>query len=540
MRRRIDMTEVESATKIRGKYLRALENEEWDLLPGPTFVKTFLRTYAEYLGLDSRLLVEEYRQRFERPSTQDLTPFSTRATRGRGARRRRRLARMGPVLVLLGLGVALLGALYLLGSLGPDDEAEAPPSRTGDPAPTPTATPEPERDREQERERRPRQVRLQLIASGPVYVCLVDARRPPGDRRGDAGRGQPAAHVHQPLVPDQLRQRQCAHAREREDVPGGGERRSGGVRAAARPPAATAVGRPAAGLLLVSVRAGIVVTGTEVLVGDHPRRERAVAVGAAARAGRGARRHRGGGRPAGGPPGRPGVPARVDLVITSGGLGPTADDLTAEVVATFSGAAALAGSSAGGADLGDRLRAARALARRRRGLAARREPQAGADPAGLGRPGARRDRPGARGAGRRRAGGARAAGAAARAAADVVDGARDGADALAPGPRGDVRAAHHADHGGARVAARDGPARARSRRRRWRSPRACAAASSRSRRCSLLRPRRRTRRWSPGWWTASASGSSPSTGRRSTTSSRACCSARRCGPWRSRSPAPAA
>ena len=52
MRRRIDMTEVEAATKIRAKYLRALENEEWDLLPGPTFVKTFLRTYAEYLELD--------------------------------------------------------------------------------------------------------------------------------------------------------------------------------------------------------------------------------------------------------------------------------------------------------------------------------------------------------------------------------------------------------------------------------------------------------------------------------------------------------
>ena len=43
--------------------------------PGPTFVKSFLRTYAEYLGLDSRLLVEEYRQRYERPATQDLTPL---------------------------------------------------------------------------------------------------------------------------------------------------------------------------------------------------------------------------------------------------------------------------------------------------------------------------------------------------------------------------------------------------------------------------------------------------------------------------------
>ena len=35
MRNRIDITEVEAATKIRAKYLRALENEEWDLLPGP-------------------------------------------------------------------------------------------------------------------------------------------------------------------------------------------------------------------------------------------------------------------------------------------------------------------------------------------------------------------------------------------------------------------------------------------------------------------------------------------------------------------------
>ena len=94
MRRRIDMTEVEAATKIRAKYLRALENEEWDLLPGPTFVKTFLRTYAEYLELDPRMLVEEYRQRYERPSTQDLTPFGP----GMGGQRRRRRQRrpIGP------------------------------------------------------------------------------------------------------------------------------------------------------------------------------------------------------------------------------------------------------------------------------------------------------------------------------------------------------------------------------------------------------------------------------------------------------------
>jgi cytoskeleton protein RodZ len=172
MRRRIDMTEVETATKIRGRYLRALENEEWDLLPGPTFVKSFLRTYAEYLELDARLLVEEYRQRFERPSTQDLTPFS--AARRGGGRRRRRVAAMGPVLVMGGGALALLAFFLILGITGPDDEETPMPSGGGARAtatPTPTASP----DKEERTPTRPREVRLRLVATGPVYVCLVDS-----------------------------------------------------------------------------------------------------------------------------------------------------------------------------------------------------------------------------------------------------------------------------------------------------------------------------------------------------------------------------
>ena len=179
MRRRIDMTEVETATKIRGKYLRALENEEWDLLPGPTFVKTFLRTYAEYLGLDARLLVEEYRQRYERPSTQDLTPFSAARSRRRGGRRQRRVAAMGPVLVMFGGVVLLLAALWVLGtSPWGDDEDPGEANRVGETTATPTPSEgsgEEEPDRP-ERERRPERVRLQLVATGPVYVCVVDAR----------------------------------------------------------------------------------------------------------------------------------------------------------------------------------------------------------------------------------------------------------------------------------------------------------------------------------------------------------------------------
>jgi hypothetical protein len=51
-------------TKIRGKYLRALEDEQFELLPAQTYVKGFLRTYAEYLGLDGQLYVDEYNSRF--------------------------------------------------------------------------------------------------------------------------------------------------------------------------------------------------------------------------------------------------------------------------------------------------------------------------------------------------------------------------------------------------------------------------------------------------------------------------------------------
>ena len=89
MRRRIDMADVETATKIRAKYLRALESEEWELLPGPTFVKTFLRTYAEALGLDAKLLVDEYKLRHERLSDTELRPISPRS--------RSRSASQGPL-----------------------------------------------------------------------------------------------------------------------------------------------------------------------------------------------------------------------------------------------------------------------------------------------------------------------------------------------------------------------------------------------------------------------------------------------------------
>ena len=70
----------------------------------------------------------------------------------------------------------------------------------------------------------PRRVRLQLVATAPVYVCLVDARGRQVIDEETPGRRQPAPDLRQPLVPHELRQRQREHARERQDVPRGGER----------------------------------------------------------------------------------------------------------------------------------------------------------------------------------------------------------------------------------------------------------------------------------------------------------------------------
>src|SRR5881275_2353121 len=64
LRQGLDFPELEQATKIRGKYLRALEDEEFSVLPAQTYVKGFLRNYAEYLGLDGQLYVDEYNSRF--------------------------------------------------------------------------------------------------------------------------------------------------------------------------------------------------------------------------------------------------------------------------------------------------------------------------------------------------------------------------------------------------------------------------------------------------------------------------------------------
>ena len=174
MRERIDVSEIEATTKIRAKYLRALENEEWGLLPGPTFVKSFLRTYAEALGLDGKSLVEEYRLHHERPSDAMLEPIVSTPQRNR------RQAPSGPsrgYMAAVGvIGAVIVVLIVLLVSGGGSSKK---------PATTKAASAKPAHTRHhakgvvtQRSAGASQVVALSLKPTATIYVCLI----------GDSGR----------------------------------------------------------------------------------------------------------------------------------------------------------------------------------------------------------------------------------------------------------------------------------------------------------------------------------------------------------------
>ena len=109
-RQHLELTEVEQATKIRARYLRALEEETFDVLPAQTYVKGFLRTYADYLGLDGQLYVDEYNSRYATGEDELREPVVARRSSGVPSRHRR-LERRGVVLALV--GIAVLSALFI-------------------------------------------------------------------------------------------------------------------------------------------------------------------------------------------------------------------------------------------------------------------------------------------------------------------------------------------------------------------------------------------------------------------------------------------
>jgi Helix-turn-helix domain len=170
MREHLDIADVEARTKIRAKYLRALENEEFGMLPGPTFVKTFLRTYAEALGLDPQVLVEEYRATYEpREEAEHLQQLGPTAV----ARDRRRGGGIGPPpprpWVLIGLAaLTVVGVLLVIGLLSGDDNGGGGSEK----ASTTTTPAKPKKKQKPKTAAPPKTVTLKIVPANEVYVCI--------------------------------------------------------------------------------------------------------------------------------------------------------------------------------------------------------------------------------------------------------------------------------------------------------------------------------------------------------------------------------
>jgi hypothetical protein len=108
VRHGLEFPQAELATKIRAKYLRALEEEHFDVLPAETYVKGFLRAYADFLGLDGQLYVDEYESRFVADAFEDAP------ARRRSAHRRRELTFERRAVALALVGVTALAALVIV------------------------------------------------------------------------------------------------------------------------------------------------------------------------------------------------------------------------------------------------------------------------------------------------------------------------------------------------------------------------------------------------------------------------------------------
>ena len=172
--RGVELDEVERATKIRLKFLAAMEEDRWDALPGPAYARGFLDIYARYLGLDQRALLAAYSTEVE-GERHDPIPGSVIKP---GILRQNRPARrtsinLGPVAkILAGIAGLVIVGLVIVGSIGGSEDGggdgkEAKGKDNGakatGPATTATTTTTPAS-----------RVSVELRATAPVWVCLVD------------------------------------------------------------------------------------------------------------------------------------------------------------------------------------------------------------------------------------------------------------------------------------------------------------------------------------------------------------------------------
>jgi len=159
----IELEEVERTIRIRSRYLAALENEDWDVLPGDAYVRGFLHTYGDYLGLDGTALVDEYDRlgvgrEGEQPPEVSFEP--ARPGGGDGFWRRAVPITIGVVgaIVVLFVVLAITGGSEKKGGGGHRHHHGGKSGAQGESTTTST----------------PSEAAVTLQPTGTVWVCLVD------------------------------------------------------------------------------------------------------------------------------------------------------------------------------------------------------------------------------------------------------------------------------------------------------------------------------------------------------------------------------
>ena len=167
--RGIELDEVERATKIRVRYLRAMEEDRWEVLPGPAYARGFLSTYARYLDLDDQALVGEYRRLQAEDAEAQPVPEEMLPRRGVI---KKPLVRPGVVLVAGLIAALALGAVLVIGVLGDSDDgggrsgpAHSRQSRSGGSPSKPEKAERPPSE--------PDRTSVLLRSTGTVWVCLL-------------------------------------------------------------------------------------------------------------------------------------------------------------------------------------------------------------------------------------------------------------------------------------------------------------------------------------------------------------------------------
>jgi len=128
----LSLKEVEQATKIRTRYLEALEREDPTVLPDPVYARGFLKTYANFLGLDGEQLSREFRDHraprrerqfsYERPQGGEFDqPLINPGGVNEAEQRKISGATIFTVVLAVIVLAAVIGALYYVGSRSASD-----------------------------------------------------------------------------------------------------------------------------------------------------------------------------------------------------------------------------------------------------------------------------------------------------------------------------------------------------------------------------------------------------------------------------------